>query len=61
MTDKLNVTIKLSTDWKWTGYAVRDGRAVSLCYGNLDECRVYAERHGFDGILIGAPSVDWIE
>lgn len=61
--EKLNVTSKHGGDG-WCGYVVREGRAVKLVvaeFGDLDALRDWAERYGFDGILIGAPSVDWAE
>ena len=43
----------------WTGYVVVGDLAYPLAGGTLDSLRDYAVREGFDGILIGSPSVDW--
>ncbi|GMU26099.1 MAG: hypothetical protein AMXMBFR16_10040 [Candidatus Uhrbacteria bacterium] len=52
----VNVTIeKGNTDW--TGYVVLNGCAVRVARGCLADLRYYAEREGYDGILIGGPSV----
>jgi hypothetical protein len=43
----------------WVGYIVENGKAYPLAGGTLDSLRAYAQREGFDGILIGSPSVEW--
>ena len=57
MSAKLNVC---SDKAGWIGYVVLNGRAVILCradFNGLDDLRYYADREGYDGILIGSPSV----
>ena len=43
----------------WIGYIVEGDIAYPLAGGTLDSLRAYALREGFDGILIGSPSVEW--
>ena len=46
----------------WTGYEVRNGRAhVVFECANLSDMRDCASLAGYDGIIIGSPSVDWAE
>ncbi len=63
MTPKLNVTRGIGTPWdneKWVGYVVEGSRAYWRASGDtIEEMREKAEWLGFDGILIGGPSVPW--
>ncbi len=43
----------------WVGYIVEGDIAFPLAGGTLDTLRAYAAREGFDGVLIGSPSVRW--
>lgn len=44
----------------WVCYACPFGLAVELFRGNtLDDCRAFAKRMGWDGIVIGSPSMPW--
>jgi hypothetical protein len=57
---KLNVSHRPYRNGRrtWVGYLVLNGKAVKLCSGdNLDDIRYYADREGYEGILIGPPSV----
>lgn len=65
-TNKLDVTCHKGgmDDTTWTGYQIRNGkngcRAHIVCvYPTLDAVRGHAEKFGFDGLIIGAPSVAW--
>jgi hypothetical protein len=44
---------------EWTGYIVENGLAYPLASGSLAGLKAWAAREGFDGILIGGPSVPW--
>lgn len=63
MTPKLNVTTGAGTPWpqaKWVGYVVENNRAQpTICGDTIEEMRNQAKSLGFDGILIGSPSVPW--
>ena len=60
MAKKLNVTNNGDLN-VWTGYDVSfDGKAYPLYKGTLDECRAYAGRNGYDGVLVGSPSKGWV-
>lgn len=46
----------------WIAYVVLNELAVIVAradFNGLDDLRYYAEREGYDGIMIGKPSVDW--
>jgi hypothetical protein len=61
MTMMLNVTATTDRDG-WTAYIVVNGIALPVAHADfngLDDLRYYAKREGYEGILIGAPSVDW--
>ena len=45
---------------EWVCYQHRSGLAYEIFNARtLDECREYARCAGFDGIVIGSPSVPW--
>lgn len=47
-------------DGWWVCYACPFGRAVEIFRGkSLDDCRAFAKRMGWDGIVIGSPSLPW--
>ncbi len=62
---KLNVATEQTTRYgavafEYVGYIVLNGCAVRLCSGaDLSDLRYYAEVNGYDGILLGSPSVPW--
>jgi hypothetical protein len=60
---KLDVTCGSSpVGTRWTGYIVENGAAYPYVgYNNLDRMREWATREGFEGIIIGSPSVVWAE
>lgn len=48
----------------WAAYVVRDEKAVIVAradFNGLDDLRYYADREGYDGIIIGSPSVPWAD
>ena len=48
----------------WAAYVHRDERAVVVAradFNGLDDLRYYAEREGYDGIIIGTPCVPWAD
>jgi len=53
---RLNVTKDADGVW-WWGYVVINGAAHKVAYGEIDALRDYASANGYEGILIGAPSV----
>lgn len=62
MTNRLNVTTTAPVGVDlWDAYEVittPDGpRAYVVYSADLESCRRYADRHGYEGILIGSPSV----
>jgi stage V sporulation protein SpoVS len=63
MTTLLNITsgkTPLSDNGGWTGYIVENGKAHALaCCATTQAIKAYADREGFDGVLIGGPSVPW--
>ena len=64
--NKLDVTCFTGGDDRtdWIGYQIRDGKNgcrahVIIKYDNLDDMRDYATATGYDGIILGSPSVAW--
>jgi hypothetical protein len=46
---------------RWWGYIVVNGAAHKVAYGTIDALREYASANGYEGILIGAPSVPFFQ
>lgn len=46
----------------WTGYIVENGLAHPLAgFDHLSRAHGWALENGFDGYIIGAPSVPWVK
>jgi hypothetical protein len=58
---KLNVTVNGGCGG-WVAYLHINGRSVAVAradFNGLDDLRHYAQREGYEGILIGNPSAPW--
>lgn len=62
VTRKLHVTQDNRICDGWVAYVVLNELAVIVAradFNGLDDLRYYADREGYDGIMIGKPSVPW--
>lgn len=54
--DSVNVTRR---GQDWVCYRCTNTAAFELFNGSLDDCREWARCAGYDGIVIGSPSLPW--